>query len=141
MKKTLREIKEIAEKQDICSVPLVTFMGSLSDKEGNLLQIIPGQGCNYYEKPKYKILTNFSPFKMDSEKHPWMGWDRYLIGEKMLEEATEDLDVSGMFEILRAVSQTICPTVVSMVFDLTERTVYWCEQREWDNISKLTFHE
>ena len=25
---------------------------------------------------------------MDSEQHPWMGWDRYHIAKQMLEEAT-----------------------------------------------------
>ena len=25
----------------------------------------------------------------------------------------------------------VCP-VVSMVYDVTDRTVYWCENREWD---------
>ena len=139
MKKTLFEIKTIVENRSICSVPGVTFMGSLSDKDGNLLQIIPGQGYRYYQKPKYKALTNFSPFKMDKEKHPWMGWDRYLIAEKMLEEASDDLDVKGMFDILKAVSQTVCPTVVSMVYDVSERRVYWCENRAWDRISSVSF--
>ena len=43
-KKTLREIREIAETRPVCSVPGLTFMGSLSDAEGNVLHIVPGQG-------------------------------------------------------------------------------------------------
>lgn len=72
-KKTLCEIKNIAEHTTICSVPGVTFQSQLSDKDGNVLQITPGQGFRYYEKPKYKVMTNFSPFKMNSQEHPWMG--------------------------------------------------------------------
>ena len=139
-KKTLREIKEIAETGRVCSVPGVTFMSSLSDKDGNVLHIIPGQGYRYYEKPAYSVLTNFSPFKMDSETHPWMGWDRYHTAEEMLKKASDDFDAAECFEILKKVSQTECPTVVSMVFDVTERTVYWCENRKWDSINKKKFN-
>ena len=135
-KSTLQEIKEIAENESVYSVPDVTFMSSLSDKDGNVLQIIPGQGIRYFDKPRYLVLTNFSPFKMDTEKHPWMGLDRYHTAQKMLEEASDDFDVRDCFDVLQAVSQEVCPTVVSMVFDVTEMTVYWCEDRKWDQIQK-----
>ena len=133
-KKTFSEIKEIVENGPVCSVPGHTFMGSLSDPEGNVLQIIPGQGSLYFPKPTYKVMTNFSPYKMNSETHPWMGWDRYQTAEKMLSEAGEDFDVADAFAILKAVSQTVCPTVVSMVYDVAERTVYWCEKQQWDEV-------
>lgn len=138
-KKTFYEIKKIAESNSICSAPGITFMSSLSDKEGNVLHIIPGQGYKYYEKPLYKVLTNFSPFKMDSEQHPWMGWDRYNLAKEMLENASYDFDVKDCFDVLKAVSQEVCPTVVSMVLDVTEMTVYWCENRQWDKINKTIF--
>ena len=141
MKKTLQEIKEIAESGRVCSVPGVTFMSSLSDKDGNLLQIVPGQGCMYFEKPEYKVMTNFSPYKMDSETHPWMGWDRYQKALSMLETANDDFDVADCFAILKEVSQTVCPTVVSMVYDVTERTVYWCENRNWDQLENFDFRK
>ena len=134
-KKTMEEVRQIAENRHVCSIPGVTFMSALSDKAGNVLHIIPGQGNLYYEKPEYAILTNFSPFKQDSEKHPWMGWDRYQKAEEMLKEANEDFDVKDCFEVLKAVSQEVCPTVVSMVFDVNENTVYWCENRDWNNIN------
>lgn len=138
-KKTLPEIRSIVEKESVYSVPDITFMSSLSDKDGNVLHIVPGQGCRYYEKPKYQVLTNFSPFKMDSETHPWMGWDRYHTAKKMLEQADDEFDVKDCFAILREVSQEICPTVVSMVFDVTQMKVYWCEQRQWENIQERAF--
>jgi hypothetical protein len=138
-KKTLQEIREIAEKGPVYSIPGVTFMSALSDCEGNVLHIIPGQGIRYYEKPEYAILTNFSPFKQDSEAHPWMGWDRYHKAEEMLDAAAEDFSAEDCFEILRAVAQEVCPTVVSMVYDIDEKTVYWCENRNWDKIEKVMF--
>ena len=140
-RKTLREIRAIVDKRPVFSVPGLTFMSALSDAEGNVLHIIPGQGCLYYEKPEYRILTNFSPFKQDSEKHPWMGWDRYHTAEAMLQNAPEDFGVEDCFAVLRSVAQKVCPTVVSMVFDVGERTVYWCENREWDKISRVKLEE
>lgn len=119
----------------MCSVPGVTFQAQLSDKDGNILQIIPGQGCRYKEKPRYSVLTNFSPFKGVSEQHPWMGLDRYEKAVLMLESSENGFDVSDCFEILKSTAQTVCPTVVSMVFDVTENIVYWCENREWNKVS------
>ena len=103
---------------------------------GNVLKIVPGQGSRFFEKPKYQVMTNFSPFKMDAEYHPWMGLDRYETEKSMLGDAEDDFDVEDCFKILRAVSQQVCPTVVSMVFDVTDMVVYWCENRQWDKIQK-----
>ncbi len=136
-KKTLQEVREIVEKGPVYSVPGLTFMSALSDREGNVLHIIPGQGVRYYEKPDHAVLTNFSPFKQDSETHPWMGWDRYHKAEEMILAATEDFGVEDCFGILRAVAQEVCPTVVSMVFDVDENTVFWCEDRNWDKIRNV----
>ena len=138
-RRTLREVREVAEKGRVCSVPGLTFMSALSDRDGNVLHIVPGQGARYYEKPTYSVLTNFSPFKGASETHPWMGLDRYRTAEAMLRAATDDFGVSDCFDILRAVSQEVCPTVVSMVLDATEMKVYWCENREWSRINEKAF--
>ena len=135
-KKTLEEIRAIAEGEPICSVPGLTFQSQLSDCNGNVLQIVPGQGMRYLPKPKYSVMTNFSPFKGNAQEHPWMGWDRYCRATALLEESRDDFDVYDCFDLLRQVSQTVCPTEVSMVFDVTERTVYWCEKRQWDRIQK-----
>ena len=138
-KKTLSEIRDIVGKHSVFSVPGLTFMGALSDSEGNVLHIIPGQGYKYYEKPEYTVMTNFSPFKGKSEEHPWMGYDRYETAAQMLESAAYDFDAKDCFEILKSVAQTVCPTVVSMVYDVTDRTVYWCEQQKWNEIQIQKF--
>ena len=46
-KKTFEQIKDFAERFDICSVPGVTFQAQLTDRGGNVLQITPGQGTRY----------------------------------------------------------------------------------------------
>lgn len=138
-KKTLQEIRKITDERPVFSIPGVTFMSSLSDADGNVLHIIPGQGHEYYEKPDYKILTNFSPYKQDSEQHPWMGWDRYHVAESLLKDASDDFDVSDCFDVLKAVAQDVCPTVVSMVFDVTDRKVYWCENKNWNDVQEKSY--
>ncbi len=133
--RSFAEIKEIAENNAVFSVPGVTFQAQLSNQKGNVLQIIPGQGVRYLERPKFSVLTNFSPFKGDREKHPWMGLDRYEKAVSMLEKAEDDFDVNDCFHVLKETSQTVCPTVVSMVFDVTDNKVYWCENRKWDQVA------
>lgn len=140
-KKTLDEIKDIVACEPVYSVPGVTFQSQLSDRYGNVLQITPGQGTRYLPRPNYSVLTNFSPFKGNTEQHPWMGWDRYQKAVEMLENKDADFDVSDCFEILKQTSQTICPTVVSMVFDIADSMVYWCENREWDKVEKKKISE
>lgn len=138
-KRTLQDIKQLSDGGDVCSVPGVTYMSALSDRQGNVLHIIPGQGSLYYEKPDHVVLTNFSPFKGDTESHPWMGWDRYNTAESMLAGSSYDFDVDDCFEVLKAVSQEVCPTVVSMVYDVSEKTVYWCEDRNWTAVEQRSF--
>lgn len=136
-KKSFFHIKKTVENSIVCSVPGVTFQSQLSDKNGNVLQVIPGQGTKFYSRPKFSVLTNFSPFKGDSVRHPWMGIDRYKTAVSMLSEAKINFDVSDCFEVLKSTSQTVCPTVVSMVFDVSENTVYWCENRDYENIRNM----
>lgn len=135
-KKTLGEIKQIIERETIYSIPGVTFQSQLSDKAGNVLQIVPGQGYQYLPKPEYSVMTNFSPFKSNAEQHPWMGWDRYNKAVEMLDNAEDDFDVADCFELLKETAQAVCPTVVSMVFDVSENMVYWCENRAWNQVEK-----
>ena len=140
-KKTLDEIKDIVACEPVYSIPGVTFQSQLSDRYGNVLQITPGQGTRYLPRPDYSVLTNFSPFKGNTEQHPWMGWDRYQKAVEMLENKDAEFGVSDCFEILKQTSQTICPTVVSMVFDIADSMVYWCENREWNKVEKKKIGE
>ncbi len=133
-KTDIDSIRKAADSGSICSLNGVTFMAQLSDRNGSVLQIVPGQGSSYLERPKYSVLTNFSPYKGYSEQHPWMGRDRYEKAVAMLEASDDSFDVADCFEILKQTAQTVCPTVVSMVYDAAENTVYWCEQQHWDEV-------
>ena len=135
-KKTFDEIKQIAKTEKVYSIFGTTFMSALSNSNGDVLHIIPGQGSLYYEKPEYKILTNFSPFKFEKEMHPWMGLDRYKKAEELLKTYTS-FDVNDCFNVLKTTSQEICPTVVSMVYYIENKTFYWCENRNWADIKQI----
>ena len=82
-------------------------------------------------------MTNFSPFKGDLEQHPWMGMDRYQKAVSMLEQKKDTFDVKDCFDILKETAQDVCPTRVSMVFDVSENRVYWCEEQKWDQIQNV----
>lgn len=133
------QVKDAANSGLVSSIPGVSFMAAISDRSGNVLHIVPGQGCNYYERPEYAILTNFSPFKGATGEHPWMGCDRYEIAESMLQRSSDSFDVDDCFNVLKAVSQEACPTVVSMVFDATEGVVHWCMDRCWNEVRQFRF--
>lgn len=139
MKKTLQQVCDFVQDNRVCSVPELTFMSSLSDSNGNVLHIVPGLGFKYYEKPDYKIMTNFPPFVPNPLQHPWMGLDRYQKAESLLGAATDDFDVDDCFQVLNEVSQTVCPTVISMVFDVTDKAVYWCHNRDYGQIETKRF--
>lgn len=139
MKKTFREVHDFVQNNKVCSVPGLTFMSALSDSDGNVLHIVPGQGFEYYQKPEYKIMANFSPLQKNPPQHPWMGKDRYQKAEEMLRTAKDDFDVADCFAVLEAVAQTEFPTRVSMVFDVAERTVFWCCDRDFNNIENKRF--
>lgn len=133
-RKTFDEICQIVSRRPVASVPGLTFMGALSDAEGNVLHIVPGHGFLKYEKPDHCVLTNFSPFGGTEAAHPLMGRDRFEKAEAMLKNAKSDFGTEDCFDVLEAVSQEVCPTVVSMVFDVSERTVYWFEDRLRQNM-------
>ena len=55
----------------------------------------------------------------------------------MIQDTGEDFSVDDCFAVLKEVAQQVCPTVVSMVYDISEKTVFWCENRNWDNVKSI----
>lgn len=51
----------------------------------------------------------------------------------------DGFSVEDCFAVLKEVSQEVCPTVVSMVYDVSDKTVFWCENRNWSNRQSLQF--
>ncbi|MDR2931065.1 MAG: hypothetical protein LBV06_09220 [Propionibacteriaceae bacterium] len=132
-KRTLAETLQLVEREAVSSVPGVTFQAQLSDQQGDVLRIVPGQGHQFLKRPRCAVMTNFSPLTDQAGKHPWMGLDRYATAVSMLDAAADDFDVDDCFEILKRTAQKVCPTVVSMVFDVAENKVCWCEDQSWND--------
>ncbi len=139
--RNFEDIKNLAENGEIYSFPQVTWQMQITDRHGNVLRHTPGQGCEYLEKPAYCVMTNFSPWKEQRNEHPWSGAERYAVAEKMLKDSNADFNVSDAFTVLKAASQELCPTVVSLVYDASEHIAYWCENRQWDNIKSQKLKE
>jgi hypothetical protein len=112
-----------------------------SDKDGNVLQIYPGLGFKYLEKPRYSVLTNFQLLVEEKEHHPWAGVDRYQKATQCLLNANDDFGVKDAFALLKDVTQNLptCKTDVSIVFDVTSNEIYWCEKMNFDKIEKEAF--
>lgn len=138
-KRSFEEIRALAESGAICSLPNLTYQIQISDKYGNVLRHTPGQGCEYLVRPGFSVMTNFSPWKERRDEHPWSGADRYDTAVKLLDESNDNFDVGDGFEVLKAVSRQVCPTVASIVYDAKENAAYWCENRQWHNIGKQQF--
>ncbi len=139
--KTFEDVKSLAQRGEIYSFPQVTWQMQISDRSGNVLRHTPGQGCEYLERPAYSVMTNFSPWKEKRDEHPWSGVNRYDIAEKMLAESGPDFDVADAFEVLKATSQEVCPTVVSLIYDAEEHIAYWCENRRWEHVNRQKLKE
>ncbi len=70
-----------------------------------------------------------------------MGYDRYLKALQKIETSSADFSVDDAFNILKETSQIACPTVVSMVYDVSDKTIFWCEKRNYTDINKKKFYE
>ncbi len=133
-KKSLQDINTLAKEGKIYSLPGITWQVQLTNRAGDVLRHTPGQGYEYLEKPKYSVMTNFSPWKRTGEEHPWSGRERYERAMTLLAQSSEPFGAKDALEILKQLSQEECKTVVSIVYDAMEHAVYWCEQRRWESV-------
>lgn len=132
-KATFADTVKTAQTKKICSVPGLTFQSQLGDKDGNVLQVVPGQYVKYISKPDVSVMANFSLVKWDSETHPWMGLDRYKAAKSVL-DSYSDVGADECMAALQAAANHDCPTVISMVFIPDEMTVYYCENMRYDKV-------
>jgi hypothetical protein len=140
---TFAQLVDLVQHNPIYNEEHLSLQAQDSDKDGNVLQIFPGLGFKILAKPAYSVLTNFQLMKEEKEHHPWAGVDRYEKANALLKDAKDDFSVNDLFAILKAVAQEEggAPTAVSFVFDVEAKTVFYCENRHFDDIQTLRFEQ
>ena len=91
-----------------------------------------GRDCPFNIEDVYREIFSTKGTEIEEIKADVL--KKYETAMQSLKSAADDFDVADCFEILKKVSQTVCPTVVSMVYDVTERVVCWCENQMWSDI-------
>jgi hypothetical protein len=137
------DIGSYMQRVEIVNVPDYSIHNMICDRSGNVWVAEPGRGIIHspVNEASYFILTNFSlcDYKatglLDGS-----GVDRYKITEELLSKADE-LDVNGAFKILEAAMQKDVEWITdfSMVYSQQEKTVYYCFERDFNNIQKYSF--
>lgn len=137
------EITSYLEKTEVVNIPDFSIHNMIADKNGNVWIVEPGRGFIYSpsDESPYFLMTNFSLYDMKKTGElQGDGIFRYETAKKLLDKKSK-LDVNSAFRILDAVTQNDgdSPTVLSMVYSQKENTVYYCLNRNFDNIMKHYF--
>lgn len=123
-------------------IPNFHIHSMLADISGDGYIIEPGRGIFKFNKKKdYVVLSNCSLYEAQQTGHyEGFGADRQITVEEMLEKADESFDITDAFTVLKAVQlfnfHGFCSTEFSFVYSANENAVYYCYNREFDNITK-----
>ncbi len=134
------KISEYLKNMEVVNGPDFSVHNMIADKGGEVWIVEPGRGVIYNKKEEapYYVMTNFSLCDMqESGVVKGDGAERYKTAVDMLEK-NPNIDVKMAFNILEAVKQSDGEwvTVLSMVYSQKENTVYYCLDRDFNNISR-----
>lgn len=137
---TMEKMDIYLSKHKIVNPPRNSLHTMIADVKGSSYIIEPGRGnLKYKQSERYVVMSNFSIHEArQTGKYDGFGVDRQLKAEKMLSCADEGFNVASAFEVLKAVQQTdsVWHTEFSFVYSSNENAVYYCYNREFDNIQK-----
>lgn len=123
-------------------LPDIALHSLLSDKEGRILMIEPGNG-HAEIKDNYAVMSNFPMLILPNDlmaNSTYYGLDRYETAVRMIEEANQDITPEYALSILEAVKQTMyAPTKISFVYSEKENKVYYCLNGDFNNIQTHKF--
>lgn len=137
------DIGAYLERVEIVNIPNYSVHNLICDNYGNVWVTEPGRGVIHspVKEAAYFILTNFSlcDYKTTGLLEG-SGVDRYKIAENLLSKA-KDIDVNGAFKILEAAMQKDGEWITdfSLVYSHREKTVYYCFERDFNNILRYSF--
>lgn len=138
------ELDDFLDRVEVVNGPDFSVHNMIVDEIGNVWIIEPGRG-NIYSKASespYYIMSNFS--LCDYNKTGNLcgdGADRYKQVKSLLESNSTSMNVSCALQILEAVQQNSGKWITdfSMVYTQKENAVYYCSNREFNNIHKHSF--
>ena len=128
------ELERITAEKTLVNIPGASMHGFFADGEGHMLLAEPGVGVKRYES--FAAVTNFPTIEIPEDTScVFYGYDRYETAADMLSHSGDDFTVKDAFEILRETVQTgQWATRVSFVYSKNENAVYYCTNRDFDNI-------
>lgn len=149
-KNSLRDVENLARSKKVVNLPTgpvhIPDMGMhslLSDAEGNILIVEPGNGiCIPCEK--YAVMTNFPVLELPADFAPenfsYYGKDRYDTALSLLRSSGDNFSVRDGLAILDAVKQTgRWGTRVSFVYSRNENAVYYTTEHDFAHVKKHCF--
>ena len=142
---TVRKKRTVNMPSAAIGLPDLAMHSLLSDKEGRILMIEPGNGyAEVWED--YAVMSNFPmlilPRDMTEEQFGYYGVDRYETAVTMIADAGSDFSPEQGLAVLKAVKQVqYAPTRISFVYSQNENKVYYALEGDFDHIMTHQFAE
>lgn len=137
------EIGGYLDTVEVVNSPDHSVHNMITNTEGDVWVVEPGRGVIYSpanESP-YFVVTNFSLCDYHGQGTPeGDGADRYIAATALL-SGFDKMNVDSAFQVLNAAKQDKgdWKTVLSIVYSQKERTVYYCFDGNFANVSKFSF--
>lgn len=147
---SFQELKQLADTKEIMNIPAgpvqipdLAFHSIISDKEGDILILEPGNGYSVIRE-KYAVLSNFPLLELPADFEPsrfgYYGKDRYDKALDILRNSTDDFSAQDGLKLLQEVKQEgDWATRVSFVYSANENAVYYALERNFDQVKKHCF--
>lgn len=124
------------------NMPDFNIHAMIATVNGDSYIIEPGRGNLKFDKAeKYIAMSNCSVYEAKQNgQYNGFGADRQLKVEQILEAADKKFYIEDAFAVLKAVQlykfKDYCSTEFSFVYSANENAVYYCYNREFENIQK-----
>ncbi len=132
---------------EIVNNPYLSAHNLIVDTRGNVCIVEPGKRyiVSKAEETDWVILTNFPISDYGDvvpQKVAGSGSDRYLKGLSLLKNVKNKMTVKTGFSILHELQQNgpVWTTEVSLVYDAAHSELYYCLNRNFQAIKKISLH-
>jgi len=130
---------------EIVNTPHSSTHNLIVDRNGDVCVVEPGRRnlISRREESEWFILTNFPISEYNSltpKKVTGSGSDRYMQGAVLLEKMKSRMTIEAGFSILKDLQQNNSHwvTELSLMYDALNRELYFCQDRNFEVITKLS---